>query len=201
MKQSYHSNAKTNVHIRKDLFNSKQPVAVLAKIYGISKKTVEKWATRRIQEDRSSTPKNIRYTLNALEKALIIHIRITTWIAFEEIVEMVFPNDPKRYRSPVYRTFVSKKINRVPQKEKAKAKKFKEYDPGYLHIDVTYFPKFDGEKWYLFVAIDRATRLLYYKLYSKKTAANAEDFMKQCLDFFPFEITHVLTDNGAFVYK
>ena len=58
-------------------------------------------------------------------------------------------------------------------------------------------PKFGGEKYYLFVAIDRATRALYYYIYEAKTSENAEDFMKKCLNYFPFKvITHVLTDNG-----
>jgi len=65
-----------------------------------------------------------------------------------------------------------------------------------LHIDVTYLPKIDGVKYYLFVAIDRATRTLYYKVYDAKTSENAEDFMIKCLDFFPFGISHALTDNG-----
>ena len=73
---------------------------------------------------------------------------------------------------------------------------YKEYDPGFLHIDVTYLPKIDGVKYYLFVAIDRAARTLYYKIYDAKTSANTESFMKECLDFFSFGITHVLTDNG-----
>jgi transposase-like protein len=51
-------------------------------------------------------------------------------------------------------------------------------------------------KYYLFVAIDRAARTLYYKVYDAKTAENAELFMNECLVFFPFGITHVLTDNG-----
>jgi len=51
-------------------------------------------------------------------------------------------------------------------------------------------------KYYLFVAIDRATRTLYFKIYEAKTSANTEDFMNECLDFFPYGITHVLTDNG-----
>ena len=51
-------------------------------------------------------------------------------------------------------------------------------------------------KWYLFVAIDRATRLILYELYDAKTAENAEDFIHKCLAFFPFQITHILTDNG-----
>ena len=85
---------------------------------------------------------------------------------------------------------------KVPIIEKEKASKFKEYDPGFIHIDVTYLPKINGVKYYLFVAIDRATRILYYKVYDAKTSANTEDFMLECLAYFPFGISHVLTDNG-----
>jgi|GEM_PF-4079512 len=36
-----------------------------------------------------------------------------------------------------------------------------EHEPGYLRMDVTYLPKFDGNKSYLFVVIDKATRLTW----------------------------------------
>ena len=48
----------------------------------------------------------------------------------------------------------------------------------------------------MFVAIDRSTRLIFYKIYESKTADNAVDFLEQCKEFFPFYITHILTDNG-----
>jgi len=57
----------------------------------------------------------------------------------------------------VYRTLLAAGLNKVPQQEKEKAKKFKAYEPGYLHIDVTYLPMFAGEKTNLFVAIECAT--------------------------------------------
>lgn len=63
-------------------------------------------------------------------------------------------------------------------------------------MDVTYLPKLDGIKYYLFVAIDRATRNLYFEVYDAKTSENTEKFMNNCLEYFPFNITHVLTDNG-----
>ncbi len=197
MKQSYHSNAKTNVHSRTQIYNSVKTDTELAKQLGTTVKTVKKWRGRICPKDLSSKPKKIHYTLSELQKLLLFYIRTTTWLALDEVVEMVFGDRSKPYRSCVYRAFVKEKINTVPEKEKRKAKRFKEYDPGYLHMDVTYFPKFDGIKYYLFVAIDRATRLIYYKLYTEKTAKNAEDFMNECIEFFPFEITHVLTDNGA----
>jgi hypothetical protein len=39
----------------------------------------------------------------------------------------------------------------VPQEKKQQASTFKEYEPGYLHIDVTYLPKLAGKKQYLFI--------------------------------------------------
>jgi len=68
----------------------------------------------------------------------------------------------------LYRTFVREKINKIPEKEKVKVKKFKENKHGYLNIDVTYLPKFDGIKHYLFIATDRAARILYYQVYEFK---------------------------------
>jgi transposase-like protein len=65
-----------------------------------------------------------------------------------------------------------------------------------LHIDVTYLPKFDRQKYYLFVAIDRAIRVLYYKVYKNKSSQNAVEFLKECKEFFPFYLTHILRDNG-----
>jgi len=37
---------------------------------------------------------------------------------------------------------------------------------------------------------------MLYWVYEHKTAENTEDFMDKCLAFFPFYITHILTDNG-----
>jgi transposase-like protein len=139
--------------------------------------------------------------LSEVEQALTVHIRTTTWWALDDIVEMVFPTDPNSMRSAVYRTFVRNEINKVPQKEKDKAKKFKEYEPGFLHIDVTYLPKINGIKYYLFVAIDRATRILYYKVYNAKTSENAEEFMNECIAFSPFGITHLKSKKGHYCTK
>lgn len=48
----------------------------------------------------------------------------------------------------------------------------------------------------MLVAIDRATRLIYYKIYGHKTADNAVDFIKKCKEFYPFHLKYILTDNG-----
>ena len=170
--------------------------SLLAEKYNVSKNTIGKWRKREKPFDRSSTPHTIHYAIPAIEQEIIKSVRRTTWTPLDEIVEIAQQLNPTISRSAVYRTLKRANLNKVPQKEREKAKKFKAYEPGFLHIDVTYLPKIDGIKYYLFVAIDRATRTLFYHLYDAKTSDNAEDFMKKCIDFFPFKITHVLTDNG-----
>lgn len=196
MCQVYHSNASTNQYVRDIVQKSDLTNVELANKYNINVKTVSKWRSRDYQDDKSSCPDTIYYALTDLDKELIRVVRILTWMDLDELVDCVNQNIPKANRSNAYRTLRAFEINQVPQEQKAKAKKFKEYKPGYLHIDVTYLPKLNGVKYYLFVAIDRTTRLLYYKVYENKTAANAEAFLRESKEYFPFYITHILTDNG-----
>jgi transposase-like protein len=196
MKQTYHSNSTTNLRLRSEINNSNLSYGALSWKYGVSENTIAKWKNRTTFQDKSSRPHTIKYALSELEMLIAVELRTLTWWSLDEIAEAVNPIEPQKIRNAVYRTFVREGVNQVPEKEKEKSKKFKEYDPGFLHIDVTYLPKINGVKYYLFVAIDRATRTLYFKVYDAKTSVNSEEFMLECIAFFPFGITHVLTDNG-----
>jgi transposase InsO family protein len=196
MSQIYHSNAETNVNIRSHIQQSDSSNKDLAVRYNISENTVSKWRNRHFQTDVSSRPAHIAYALTDFEQYLACQIRRSTWLSLEEVFEMMLCDYKTISRSSIYRAFCRENINQVPQEKKELAKKFKEYEPGYLHVDVTYLPTLNGQKSYLFVAIDRATRAMYFKQYDQKTAINAENFMQECIDFFSFTITHVLTDNG-----
>jgi transposase InsO family protein len=197
MQQIYHSNAVTNVNIRLQIQKcSSDSNAALATRFNVSNQTVSKWRHRNFLHDASSRPKNIEYALSELETALIVSIRRSSWLPLDEIFETLLVQNKTISRSSVYRCLVKNGLNKVPEEQKDKAKKFKAYQPGYLHMDVTYLPKFNGVSTYLYVAIDRATRTLFYQIYDNKTAKSTEDFFDKCLAFFPFEITHILTDNG-----
>ncbi len=198
MQQIYHSNAKTNIHIRQEIKNNQSlNVSQLAERYGVSRQTVSKWRKADTPQDNSCAPHKIAYALTEEEKGLAITLRKSTWFSLDEVWEMLLDNNPSISRSSISRCFVKAGVNKVPAKQREKAKKFKEYDPGYLHMDVTYLPKFDGCKRYLFVAIDRATRALFYWIYNNREAETTVDFMDKVIDFFPFKITHILTDNGG----
>jgi transposase-like protein len=196
MSQVYHSNAKLNQHSREIIQNTELANVELAARFNVNEKTISKWKSRGFTEDKSSRPHTIHYALNSLEKKLIELVRLATWVSLDDLVDIVSSVIPHANRSNVSRTLQTLGISRIPEAKRDKAKKFKEYQPGYLHIDVTYMPKLEGQKYYLFVAIDRATRLMYYKIYKHKSSANAVAFFKECHAFFPFYITHVLTDNG-----
>lgn len=196
MCQKYHANAVTNVHVRSAINKSGSSRAALSERYGVSGNTVSKWKDRGFMGDKSSRPDNVRYALSELEKGLAASVRTSSWLPLDEVHEALLAINPGISRSAVYRALAAGNISTVPAPEKEKAKKFKAYEPGYLHVDVTYLPKLGGTKHYLFVAIDRATRLLYYKVYDAKTAENAQCFFDGCMSFFPFVLTHILTDNG-----
>lgn len=81
---------------------------------------------------------------------------------------------------------------------KTKHSAFKSYEPGSLHIDVKYLPQMQDEtkRRYLFVAIDRATRWVFIRVYNTKTAANARRFLRDLERACPIRIRTILTDNG-----
>ena len=86
---------------------------------------------------------------------------------------------------------------------KAKAPKpkhsaFKAHEPGYLHIDVKYLPQMADEssRRYLFVAIDRATRWVFIRVFNAKTAANARRFLRDLERACPLRIRTILTERA-----
>jgi transposase InsO family protein len=78
-------------------------------------------------------------------------------------------------------------------------KTFKDYAPGFVHIDIKYLPQMPDEEQrsYLFVAIDRATRWVYLRVYADQTQASSVDFLHRVHQAASFKITKILTDNGT----
>lgn len=77
-------------------------------------------------------------------------------------------------------------------------KAFKNYEPGFVHVDVKYLPQMPDEdaRRYLFAAIDRATRWVYVEILPSKSAREARGFLERLLQAAPFKVTTLLTDNG-----
>jgi transposase InsO family protein len=85
------------------------------------------------------------------------------------------------------------------QGEVKPVKTFKNYEPGFLHVDIKSLPQMPDEarRRYLFVAIDRATRWVYLRIYRDQSEASASDFLRRLGQAAPMKISNVLTDNGS----
>jgi transposase InsO family protein len=192
-----HSNATTNPNQRRAIRNSNKTCRALAAQYHVWLSTVSRWKGRDEPADRSCRPKNIEYAFDEQEEALLLCLRAAGF-ALDDLVEAVEPVLEKVSRSSVHRLLVRHGVNRLPKKaqqDTGHLGSFKEYGPGYLHIDLFYLPKLEETRRYCFVAVDRATRLVYLSVFAHKDAASAEAFLKECLEFFPFQIEKILTDN------
>ena len=79
---------------------------------------------------------------------------------------------------------------------KPKKKRFADDPIGYIHIDIAEVRTKQG-KLYLFVAIDRTSKLAFAKLEAEANRCTASDFLRELDAFVPYKIHTVLTDNGV----
>jgi transposase InsO family protein len=110
---------------------------------------------------------------------------------------------PKLSRSGLHRLLQYYGISKKPKElqEKPTRSKFKSYEIGCLHIDITDF-WLDKKRWSLFVSIDRETKFVYCEIFANKTMEHATTFLENVYKFYPYKIHTILTDNGLqFTYK
>jgi hypothetical protein len=131
-------------------------------------------------EDRSHTPHRLQTTLTPAQEAVAVALRKALLISLDDLLAVVreFLN-PNVSRSGLDRCLRRHGVGNLRdlQARAARPKRsgFKAYEPGYLHVDVKYLPQMADEssRRYLFVAIDRATRWVFIRIFKAKTAANA----------------------------
>jgi len=202
MPQVLHNNAKLTIPQRIMIKESNKPIRQLAEELGVSVPTILKWKHREAPHDRKSGPKVIRSSFEVWQEEVILEVRRRLELPLDDLLEVT-----RRYikpdctRSSLERLLRRRKMPSIRELRKKRESsgehnEFKVYEPGFVHMDVKYLPKIDKERMYLFVAIDRATRSVFYARYDHKDEFSAEDFVRQALDFFPFKINKLLTDNG-----
>ncbi len=193
----YHRNAKTNVNQREAIKKSKESSRKLAEIYKVSNVTTAKWKKAKHTEDKSHRPETIHYAIRKEFWKIIKKARENTKLPLDDLLVQLINYVPNIKRGNLYRILLHYQLNRLSEKEKREIKKFKNYPPGYLHIDCFYLPKIKGKRWYCYLAVDRATRLIFLRVYPNKNKEAAADFLVQALGFYPFRIHTILTDNGS----
>ena len=71
--------------------------------------------------------------------------------------------------------------------------------PGELvEIDVKYIPgRIKNKRYYQYTAIDTASRWRYLRVFDEQSSFNSIEFLKDCMNRFPYTIKAVKTDNGS----
>lgn len=203
-----HPQARTTPAVRAEIARSTEPASIVAKRFGISDETVRKWRKRGEQacQDRSSRPARLPWRASEEERAIICAVRRSTGFPLDDLTFVLRHFLPHLNRDSIYRVLKSEGLNRRPPQPTSLPKKgqghFRDYDLGFIHIDVKHLPKLrtaDGQtrKRFLYVAIDRCSRFVFLAVYDAENAANAVDFLAKARKAFPFRITHVLTDRGS----
>lgn len=208
MSHTIHSNARTTPQTRREMRESTLSERALAQQYNVSRMTARKWKNRPDENDRSHRPHRLHTTLTAEQEALVAIIRTTLFLPLDDllVVTRQFIN-PDVSRSGLHRMLKREGIGDLkalqaelnPQESRLASKGFKNYKPGYFHIDIKYLPRMPDQtqRSYLFVAIDRATRWVFMHVYPNQSEHSATDFLRRLYKATPVRIQKILTDNGT----
>ena len=192
-----HGSARTTPRVRAELQASKEKASVLAKPYGLSRTTVNKWRSRSTTADARMGPRDPRSTvLTRAEEAIIVAFRQRTLLPLDDVMGCLREQIPKLTRSSLHRCLERHGISRLPVNETmTKRGRFAETTIGYVHIDSCELRHADG-KIHMFLAIDRVSKFTFVEFYDKASKMNAASFLQHAIEAFPYKIHTVLTDNG-----
>src|ERR671913_1060813 len=140
-----HPNARTTPAVRAEIARSAEPTGELARRYGVSTETIRKWCKRGAEDcrDRSSRPRKLPWKASEEERAVVCELRRATGFPLDDLTFVVRHFLPHLDRDNVYRILKAAGLSRRPAPttpEKAAAK-FKEYELGFVHLDVKHLPK------------------------------------------------------------
>jgi hypothetical protein len=194
-----HGNATTTEAVPRAIQHSQESLRALAKSCSINPKTEAKWRDRNFVADERTGPREPRSTiLTAEEEAIIVAFRRHTLLPLDDCLYALQATIPHLTRSSLHRCLQRHGITRLPDvgNEKVAKKKFKAYPIGFFHIDIAEVQTAEG-RLYLFVAIDRTSKLAFIELHTKATRRVAAEFLRNLADAVPYKINIILTDNGT----
>ena len=201
-----HPQARTTPMIRAEIKAATGTQAELAARYNISVATVRKWQNREQAQDLSHRPHKLSTTLTPAQEAVVVELRRTLLLPLDDLLvvtrEFVNPGVSRAGLDRCLRRHgVSNLIELRAQSgdPKPAAKTYKDYEPGFLHMDIKYLPQMPDEtqRRYLFVAIDRATRWVFVHIDDNQTEVSSCDFLWRVHQAAPMKISKLVTDNGS----
>ena len=194
-----HGCATTTPATRRLIQQSTESLQTLAKRFGIDPKTVAKWRSRTSTEEAVRGPKPASTVLTPAEEAACVLFRQQTLLPLDDCLYTLQEAIPHLSRSALHRCFQRHDISRLPPSDEqgeTLKKKFKDYPIGYLHLDFAEVQTEEGKQ-YLFILIDRTSKLTFAELHPHATQAVAVAFLRRVLPQIPYKVHKLLTDNGV----
>ncbi|MEJ6003694.1 IS481 family transposase [Paucibacter soli] len=202
-----HARARTTPLIRAEIQASVLSQAELAQQYNVSRATIAKWKGRDGTQDRSHRPHRLATTLSEGQELIVAELRRLTLIPLDDLLTVVRQFiHPEVSRSGLDRCLRRHGVSNLRDIQAAASdegdkptKTFRDYEPGFMHVDIKYLPQMPDEaaRRYLFVAIDRATRWVFLRIYADQGEDSSVDFLERLHEAAPMKIAKVLTDNGS----
>jgi len=207
MSSRIHPQARTTPKIRQEIKDSGLSDREAAKVFNITRATAAKWLKRDDVQDRSHRAHTLHTTLSATQEAIVLSLRQSLYLPLDDLLYITreYINEAVS-RAGIARLLKREGMSRlediIPKSEGetlSSKKTFKDYEPGFVHIDIKYLPQMPDEtsRRYLFVAIDRATRWVFLHIYGDMTDKSSVDFLRRLKIASPIKINKILTDNGS----
>ena len=154
MGQVLHGSARTTEAVRRAIQLHQESVRALARRYGVSPTTIQKWRNRETRADAKMGPTQARSTvLTAEEEAIVVAFRRHTLLPLDDCLYGLQPTTLHLTRSSLHRCLERPVgfadippgdraepdgISRLPEVEGVKPtkKRFASYPIGYFHIDL-----------------------------------------------------------------
>lgn len=188
--------------------------------FGISKSVFYRWKTRynpynlkTLEDDKKTRrPHKVReMTTPSWVQKKIYDIRLTD----REKSKYEIQEELRRESVLVGQTAIQKVINRHPEllntqhikklrshrrssiaRLRASREMRERYPGAQVQIDTKHFYVL-GMRFYLFCAVDCKSRYGYVYCYRNISSASGADFLQRVIDYFPFKVEAVQTDNGS----
>lgn len=190
-------------------------ISLAARHFGLDRKTVRSWRNKFNKigmlalNDKSHRPKNIRQMTTdwkVIDEIVKVRKEYPAWSKWK--IQSILKRKSMFVSTSTVGRILKRKglINkRISVKRSKAAKNPKQrYPRGFriieagdmVQIDTKYVTLLGGRIIYQFTAIDVLTKRRVLKYYSSLLSKNGADFLKYCIQNFPFKIKAIQTDNG-----
>lgn len=190
-------------------------VSLTARHFGLTRLTLRRWLKRlkhqgpRGLEDKSRRPHQLRQPVVSPDiVCTVVRLRkqYPAWSKYK--IQALLPAQLKTSVSTVGRILkrrglidarLSRKRTKAARHPRVRFPRgLRISSPGDLiQMDTKHIMLVGGRKFYQFTAIDVLSKRKVIRVYSSESSRNGRDFLRRCLQVFPFPIKAVQTDNGA----